>query len=139
MSIENLINKIKLKYIKKKEIKEKYDIKFNIDYIIENENYNICIINLYYTLVTNNILIENINNINKLFQITKKKHICLFLTRNEFNQESTNLLINENIKLNNIYHHIYNDNFHVILKLLTDLFYQNNIFLYDNDSCIMNY
>jgi hypothetical protein len=138
MDINNMMKMINYNVINNQDMKKQYNKFLNIDYVIETEIVNICILNLYNKNSHINNIKKFISTINELTTITKKKCIAIYMTKNDISQDSKNVFISENIKLNNHFIHIWHNENNVLLKMLTDTLYQNKIYFYDQDSCIMN-
>lgn len=137
--IHNILSKTKLQVLSEKEIVKKYSrINNGIDHLMYANNYIICIQTKWTKanpdLSKINHFIKCVDNIS---QIEKIKCIGIYLSKQKITSIANNAFEFENKKNLNHYLSINGEDKKTIINSLTKLLYENEIYLYDDETVIM--
>ena len=126
--------------LREKDIVDKYSrLSYGIDHLIYLPEYIICIQDKWKDSRTGlsdiNHFLKCVENIH--LRENCKKCIGIYLTKKPITKGASNAFDCENAKGTNYYISIHDDDMDIILDKLKNLFYQNGIFLYEPDGCVI--
>lgn len=133
--IHDLISKTNYEVLREKDIVKKYGILCHgIDHLIYTSEYIICIQDKWRDTKSS---LQDINHflksVEKISEAEYKRCVGIYLTKIPITKGGLEAFANENSKQFNLFLSLHNENMDIIFDKLTELFYSNNIFFYNND------
>jgi hypothetical protein len=138
-AIHNFLLQTKKMVLREIDVKRRFGYNITgIDHFIEFDNICLCFQNKYQkSTITNAQVGHFITCVNNISDIIHKKCIGIFISNNDLSLVSKQQIEFENNKYKNHYIIIYDSNYNNLIQKLLGYFYNNNLYFYNGDDCIM--
>jgi len=109
-----------------------------IDHFIEFDNICLCFQDKFQKSAISNAQVGHfITCVNNISDIIQKKCVGIFVSNNDLSQISKQQILIENNKNKNIYHNFFDYNYDNLITQLLCYFYENKLYFYDGEDCMM--